>query len=81
VQVPVRLFQPYLDGILDFLEETNPLACIPVPTRPAYNSAGPFRCFCGRGKLLTVPFKSVLLGAADATDEANLAAHRCSTFL
>ena len=30
-----------------------------------------------RGKLLTVPFKSLLLGAADAS----LAAHRCSNFL
>jgi hypothetical protein len=30
---------------------------------------------------LTVSFKSVLLGAAGATGEANLAAHRCSNFL
>ena len=32
----------------------------------------------GRGKLLTVRFKSDLLGAADAPEEANLAAHRRS---
>jgi hypothetical protein len=35
----------------------------------------------GRGKLLTVPFKSMLLGAADALDKASLAAHRCSNLL
>lgn len=32
-------------------------------------------------KLLTVPFKSMFLGAADAPDEASLAAQRCSNFL
>jgi hypothetical protein len=37
--------------------------------------------FAGRGKLVTPPFKSVLLGTTDATGEANLAAHRCSNFL
>jgi len=37
--------------------------------------------FAGRGKFLRVPFKPMLLGAADATGEANLAAHRCSNFL
>jgi len=35
----------------------------------------------GRGKFLRVPFKPMLLGASDATGEANLAAHRCSNFL
>jgi hypothetical protein len=35
----------------------------------------------GRGKLLTVLFKVMFFGAADATGEANLAAHRCSNFL
>jgi hypothetical protein len=35
----------------------------------------------GRGKLLTVPFKSMFLGAADALDKASLAAQRCSSFL
>ena len=35
----------------------------------------------GRGKLLTAPFKSMLLGAADALDKASLAAQRCSNFL
>jgi len=35
----------------------------------------------GRGKLLTVPFKSMLLGATDAPDKASLAAQRCSSFL
>jgi len=35
----------------------------------------------GRGKLLTVPFKSMLLGAADAPDEASLAAQRRSNLL
>jgi hypothetical protein len=35
----------------------------------------------GRGKLLTAPFKSMLLGAADVLDKASLAAQRCSTFL
>jgi hypothetical protein len=34
-----------------------------------------------RGKLLTVPFKSMLLGAADVPDEASLAAHRYSKLL
>jgi hypothetical protein len=46
-----------------------------------FNSAGFSFAFAGRGELLTAPFKSVLLGAADATDETNLAAHRCSNFL
>jgi hypothetical protein len=32
----------------------------------------------GSGELLTVPFKLMHLGAADATSEASLAAHRCS---
>jgi hypothetical protein len=35
----------------------------------------------GHGKLLTVPFKSMLLRTADAPDEASLAAHRCSNLL
>jgi len=35
----------------------------------------------GRGKLLTVLFKSMLLGAADAPDEASLAAQRRSNLL
>ena len=35
----------------------------------------------GRGKLLTVPFKSMLLGAADAPYEASLAAQRLSNLL
>jgi hypothetical protein len=45
------------------------------------NSTGFSLAFARRGKLLTVPSKPVLLGAADATGEANLAAHRCSNFL
>ena len=35
----------------------------------------------GRGKLLTVPFKSIAFERADAPDEASLAAHRCSKLL
>jgi hypothetical protein len=45
------------------------------------NSAGFSFAVAGRGKLLAAPFKSMLLGAADATGETNLAAHRCSNFL
>jgi hypothetical protein len=37
--------------------------------------------FTGRGKLLKAPFKPMILGAADATGETNLAAHRCSNLL
>jgi hypothetical protein len=37
--------------------------------------------FAGDRKLLAVAFKLVRLDAADATGEANLAAHRCSNFL
>jgi hypothetical protein len=37
--------------------------------------------FVRRVKLLAVAFKSVTLGAADATAEANLAAHRRSDLL
>jgi len=49
-------------------------ACLP-------NFAGFSFAFAGRGGLLTVAFTSVLLGAADATGETNLAAHRRSNFL
>jgi hypothetical protein len=35
----------------------------------------------GRGKLLAVAFKAVILGTANTTGEANLAAHRRSDFL
>ncbi len=49
------------------------------PTKPAeFNPAGFCFAFAGRGELLTVPFKLMHLGAADATSEASLAAHRCS---
>jgi hypothetical protein len=44
-------------------------------------SAGFFFAFSGRAKLLTVFFKPVPLGVADATGRTNLAAHRCSNFL
>ena len=37
--------------------------------------------FAGLGKLLPLPFKLMLLRAADATGRTNLAAHRCSNFL
>ena len=48
------------------------------PTKPAeFNPAGFSFAFAGRGELLTVPFKLMHLGAADATSEASLAAHRC----
>jgi hypothetical protein len=42
---------------------------------------GPVGLRLGFFKSLTVPFKSVLLGAVDAGGETNLAAHRCSNFL
>jgi hypothetical protein len=45
------------------------------------NSADFSFAFAGRDKLLTVAFKAVFLGAADATGETNLAAHRRSNFL
>jgi hypothetical protein len=45
------------------------------------NSVGFSFAFAGRDELLTVAFKAVSLGAADATGETNLAAHRCSNFL
>jgi hypothetical protein len=45
------------------------------------NSAGFCFNLAGRAKLLAVAFKPVILGAADATGEANLAAHRCSDLL
>lgn len=47
-------------------------------TKPADNPAGFSFAFAWRGELLTVPFKLMHLGAADATSEASLAAHRCS---
>jgi hypothetical protein len=37
--------------------------------------------FARRGKLLAAAFKSVRLATADAAGDANLAAHRCSSFL
>jgi hypothetical protein len=86
VQVPVRLFQPYLgrDCFVAWLTSlSRPIHSLASPFRlsPLTQLSGLFLCFCGPGKLLIVPFKSVLLGAADATGEANLAAHRCSNFL
>jgi len=45
------------------------------------NSADFSFALVGRGKLLTVRFKVMFLGAADATGEANLAAQRRSDFL
>jgi len=54
----------------------------PVLTKPAYSTQRAFLlAFAGRDKLLTVAFKAVFLGAADATGETNLAAHRRSSFL
>jgi hypothetical protein len=44
-------------------------------------SAGFSFAFAGCGELLTAPFKSALLGVADAAGEINLAAHRRSNFL
>jgi hypothetical protein len=52
------------------------------PTKPAEtNPAGFSFAFAGRGPVLAVTFMPILLGAADATGETNLAAHRCSNFL
>jgi hypothetical protein len=45
------------------------------------NPAGFSFAFAGYGELLTAPFKSVLLGVADATGDINLAAHRRSNLL
>jgi hypothetical protein len=54
----------------------------PVLTKRAYSTQRIFLLLLrGRGKLLTVAFKAVFLGAADATGETNLAAHRRSNFL
>jgi hypothetical protein len=52
---------------------------MPVAWNPPLRTGGFFFCYCrARQALLTVPFKSMLLGSADAPDEASLAAHRCS---
>jgi hypothetical protein len=51
------------------------------PAKPAeFNPAGFSFAFAGRGEILTVRFKLMLLGA-DAPSEASLAAHRCSNLL
>jgi hypothetical protein len=59
---------------------------MPSPGARRFAPAGFSFAIAGRGKLLTVPFKSVpfksvLWGAADATGEKNLATHRCSNLL
>jgi len=43
----------------------------PSPGGPPLRTGGFSFAVRGRGKLLTVPFKSMLLGAADAPDEAS----------
>ncbi|HEV2948311.1 MAG TPA: hypothetical protein VGX70_13115 [Gemmataceae bacterium] len=51
-------------------------------TKPAASKPAGFSfSFAGLGKLLPVPFKLMLLRAADATGRTNLAAHRCSNLL
>jgi len=52
---------------------------VPVLIKPHTQLCG--FCFCGARQLLTMPFKSVLLDAADATGGTNLVAHRGSNFL
>jgi len=49
---------------------------------PPLRTGGLFLDLCRAArKLLTVPFKSMFLGAAGVPDEASLAAQRCSNFL
>jgi hypothetical protein len=53
----------------------------PVPRLSPLTQPGWFFFCFWRGRLLTAPFKPMLLGAADATGNASLAAHRRSNLL